>query len=110
MYLVSTSFKLNEGTIMNGFLTPDIGLKGENELGNLQPNLLTTDGPIGFWTGMFPFDENRKKEIYKRLNRTADQIFPIRFRSLDGLLSEVISGKINGFLTIEEGKTIKVSH
>jgi hypothetical protein len=32
MYLVTASFQLNDGTIMNGFLTPDIGLKGENEL------------------------------------------------------------------------------
>ena len=110
MYLVAASFQLNDRTIMNGFLTPDIGLKRENELGNLQPNLLTTDGPIGFWTGMFSFDDKRKNEIYKRLNKTADQIFPIRFSSLNGLSSQVITGTINGFLTIEDGKTIKVSH
>jgi len=109
MYLVAASFQLNDGTIMNGFLTPDTGLKSENELGNLQPNLLTTDGPIGFWTGMFPFDDKRKKEIYKRLNKTGDQIFPIRFSSLAGLSSQVVTGTINGFLTIEDGKTIKVS-
>jgi len=109
MYLVSAQFQLNDGTTMSGFLTPDIGPREENELGNLQPNLLTVDGPIGFWAGMFPFDVERKNRIYKRLNRTADQIFPIRFKSYDGLSSQVIIGTINGFLTIENG-TIKVSH
>ena len=108
-YLVAATFDLEDGTTMNGFLTPDNGQREENELGNLQPNLLTTDGPIGFWTGMFPFDEKRRQEIYNKLDRTADQIFPIRFQSKDGLSSRAMMGTINGFLTIEDGKTITVS-
>ena len=58
---------------------------------------------------MFPFDEKRRQEIYKKLNRTAEQIFPIRFKSKDGLSSRAITGTINGFLTLEDKKSIKVS-
>jgi hypothetical protein len=110
MYIVAAKFQFADGTTMNGFLTPDNGQKEENELGSLQPNLLTVDGPIGFWTGMFPFDVERKKGIYKRLNKSADQLFPIKFKSHDGLTSQAVIGTINGFLTIENGNKIKVSH
>jgi hypothetical protein len=92
MYLVSASFELNDKTTLKGFLTPDFENKGDNALGHIQPNLLTDNGPVGFWTGMFPIDEERRKEIYKQTNKTPDQLFPINLRGLPALPAAALRG------------------
>lgn len=109
IFLVSATFVLKDGTSLNGFATPQSGSVAENELGNIQPHILTEDGPIGFWNGITPLTEPEKRIIYDTLKKTSDQLFPIHFTFEPGLTVGKQSGTINGFLSLENGKTIRIN-
>jgi hypothetical protein len=112
MFLIKAELKLNDGEICLGFITPclEINYQNENDLGFIQPQIFTKSGDrIGFWTGMFPMDQTKISDFYRKLNKPGNQIFPIQFNSIEGLANGITSGKINGFLTIPERNNIVIT-
>jgi hypothetical protein len=112
MFLIKANLKLSNGEIFSGFITPCLETKynNENDLGLIQPQIFTKTGKrICFWTGRFPIDKSEIDKFYQQLDKTSDQIFPIDFYANEGLSNGVISGKINGFLTIGENKNIIIT-
>lgn len=101
IFLIKSNFTLNNGDKYSGFMTPvvEADCRHENDLGYIQPHIITEDTEIiHFWTGMFPIDKEKKSDIYNSLNCTPDEIFPISFSASDTLAKGIITGKINGFL------------
>ena len=112
MFLIKSELKLNDGEIYMGFITPclETDHKNENDLGFIQPQIFTKNGErIGFWTGTFPIDQSEIANFFKKMDKTADQIFPILFKSIEGLARGVASGNINGFLTMPEKNNIVIT-
>jgi hypothetical protein len=111
MFLVRSQISLADGTKFVGFITPAIG-SGEvtdNELGSVQPYLFSKNGTlITFWGGMFGFTDKTKETAYNLLERTASQIFPIRFSAESGLTTGKQMGEIRGFYKVIDFKSQKV--
>jgi hypothetical protein len=111
MFLVRSEMSFADGTKFIGFITPAIGPGevAESELGTVQPYLFSKNGTfVTFWGGMFGFTDEVKKTTYDLLERTAGQIFPIRFRAESGLTTGKQVGEIRGFYKIIDFQSQKV--
>lgn len=112
MFLVKADLKLKNGDVFSGFLTPCLksDYNNENDLGLIQPQIFIKTGErFGFWTGMFPLKSSDIDKFYKMVGKSAEEIFPIEFKAIEGLSIGVTSGKINGFLTIGENRNIMIT-
>ena len=96
MFIVAATFWLADGTIEHGFLTP--APVGGDNLGTIQPQILTERGQVGFWLGCCPPDTKRAYEI---LGREAAFIFPVRFESAVPLAGPKVTGILLGFYCLE---------
>jgi hypothetical protein len=101
-YLVRAKFSLADGTRHIGYLTPG---HASDDLGSVQPLLITPQGQVNFWMGAVHGDT---APLYQKLGRTAAQTFPITFKSDVPLLDGVIFGSIPGFLRLADWKTGRV--
>jgi len=111
MFLVRSQISFADGTKFVGFITPAIGSGevAESELGLVQPYLFSKSRTlVTFWGGMFGFTDEVKKTTYDLLERTAGQIFPIRFSAESGLSKGKQVGEIRGFYKIIDFKSQKV--
>ena len=111
MFLVRSEISFVDGTKLVGFITPAIGSGEvtESELGSVQPYLFSKNGTlITFWGGMFGFTDEVKKTTYDLLERTASQIFPIRFSAESGLTKGKQVGEIRGFYKMTDFESQKV--
>jgi hypothetical protein len=101
-YIVRAKFTLADGTPHIGFLTPAHTV---DELGAIQPLIITPHGHIGFWMGAARGDT---APLYQKLGKDSAQIFPIAFKSDVPLLGGVIFGSIPGFLRLADWKSGRV--
>ena len=101
MLLVSASFTLADGTQQRGFVTPAAQQKGsEADLGLVQPHLfLPGGGWASFWGGLAGIRGEDKARFYRLLERSGEAVFPIRYRTLPGLVDPAEAGEIRGFYT-----------
>ena len=98
-------FELADGTVMSGYVTPNAA---EDDLADVQPHIITHSGQVGFWFGMMPLEDGDLAEYHRRLGRTVDAIFPIRY-SLETHLSDAqCAGIIEGFYAWRNDKTVLV--
>ncbi len=111
MFLVRSQIIFADGTKFIGFITPAIGTGEvmESDLGSVQPHLFSNNGMlVTFWGGVFGFSDDVKKTTYDLLERTASQIFPIRFSAENGLTNGKQAGEIRGFYKMTDFKSQKV--
>jgi len=111
MLLVRSQMVLADGTNFIGFITPahGTGEVNDTELGTVQPNLFSAKGSlVAFWGGMFGISDEVKKSTYNLLERTPNQVFPIRFSAEYGLTQGKQSGEIRGFCKMTDFKSGKV--
>jgi hypothetical protein len=101
-FIVRARFDLADGTTVSGFLTPP-GLDTETfDLGIIQPVVVTRRGQVSFWHGIVTPKPQEIGESYSKLGKQShQQVFPIRFES-DVPLEKPVSGKIPGFLVLED--------
>ena len=82
LFIARTQFTLANGSHHLGFCTPD----PSGELGDLQPVIVTADGPVYFHFDAPPSQETLDAQ-WLRLGAGHEQIFPVHFRCtvlLDG--------------------------
>ena len=101
MLLIPAQFKLNDGTELEGFLTPAVERKTlypADILGSIQPHIWLPSGRSArFWDGTLRRSADEASAVYAELGRGPSQIFPITYSGLPGLATGVISGQIHGF-------------
>ena len=98
-FVVRAKFSLADGTRYIGYLTPG---HAADDLGLIQPMIITPEGQVIFWMGAVPSDTG---PYYQKLGKTAGQIFPVAFKSDVPLVGGVIFGSIPGFLHLADWKT-----
>jgi hypothetical protein len=79
MVIVKAHFTLADGTSMAGYVTPPG--PDSSGLGTIQPQILTRQGQVSFWCGVFKPTREGLLQNYGRLARTAEKVFPVRFSS-----------------------------
>jgi hypothetical protein len=105
MFIVRARLTLADGTQMSGYLTPPV--QGDATLGTLQPAIICGKGQISFWCGMLEPKSTEISENYARLGKSsADQVFPLRFKSDVDLIGGSISGELPGFIVLDDFKSM----
>jgi len=99
MFLVRARFQLADGTVLQGFLTPQLGGEGDApDLGTLQPHIF---GPTArrhsFWDGAIPRSEEARAAFYADVGKSRSGAFPISFSAEPGLSTGTQGGVIEGF-------------
>lgn len=109
MFLVSARLTFADGSEFEGFVTPTPAYGDLSSMGTLQPQIFATSGErFAFWHGGFP-TVGFEKRFYQAFSTTAEHVFPVRFRPLNGLTSSVASGEIPGFMSIPKGDRVVVT-
>ena len=87
MVLVSTRFKLADGTEFEGFSNPPFfGETPALGVSYRQPQMFLPDGRrVGFWFGTLSQVTEGLRELYSTLSRRSSEVFPITYRIAPGL-------------------------
>jgi hypothetical protein len=94
--IVRARFTLADGTRLVGYFTP---CRDQNDLGRVQPQIITDRGQVPFWMGIARADV---APLYAKLGKSADQTFPVSFESDFPLVGKTIKGTIPAFLRLED--------
>ncbi|HXR04808.1 MAG TPA: hypothetical protein VN836_08890 [Verrucomicrobiae bacterium] len=105
MFVVRAVFTLADGSRMQGYCTPP--LRGDNNIGTLQPIIVTDRGQVRFWCGTAAPDLKRLAHSYELLGKDAGRVFPVRFESEVELVGGPAKGSVPGFLVLEDFQTRK---
>ena len=89
-FFVKAKFILNDETVLSGYVTPKSGLSSS------QPVILIEDRRILFWHGTMKPTQNDLLEFYKILNKKAENVFPITWKT-EIEVGDVKTGVIEGF-------------
>ena len=109
VFAIRTQFTLCDGSPFVGYLTPPVegvpspfAFQEDDGSSTRQPAIVTPLGQVPFWFGWFPPDAPTLTEAYRRLGKSAGQVFPIRYRTAVDLTSGVIDGQLKGFLFVQK--------
>jgi hypothetical protein len=105
MFIVRAAFTLADGSKMKGYLTPPG--RGDSNLGQVQPIIISSRGQVRFWCGTGTFDSKRLARNYDFLGKDAQHLFPLRFESEVEIAGGPVSGTLPGFLVLEDFQTRK---
>ncbi len=95
MFVVRATFVLADGSQLVGFVTPPF--RGDSSLGTLQPSVVTDAGQVSFWYGAMGVSQEIVADSYAILDRSASDVFPLRFSSDPPLLGGPVTGQVTGF-------------
>jgi len=88
--IVKAKFKLHDGTIYYGFVTPD------KEFAISQPVIIFENKHIHFWHGVMKPTKKNIKDLCKYLARKSEDIFPLKW-TCEVEIGNIHSGVIKGF-------------
>jgi hypothetical protein len=91
--VVRTKFRLADGSIMIGFITPPLPSDIEKLV---MPEIITPQGQVGLWFAPRLTSEQLAHQ-YELLQRTADEVFPIQYETDFPIIGGPITGRIDGF-------------
>lgn len=95
MFVVRARFTMADGTVAEGYLTPPV--QGMEGIETYQPTIVTSDGQVPLWCGIFPPDEQFLRQSYSFLGKASDEVFPVRYASVVHLSVGTVEGTIAGF-------------
>lgn len=101
MFIVRARFTLADGTQHFGYLTP---ADDPQDLGTIQPQVITKQGQVGFWMGIVLQDT---APLYRTLGKSSAETFPATFESDVPLIGGPLKGTIPAFLHFEDSDRIK---
>jgi hypothetical protein len=105
MFVVRAIFTLADDSRMQGYCTPP--LRGDDNIGILQPIIVTYRGQVRFWCGTAAPDAKRLAHSYELLGKDASCVFPVQFESDVKLVGGPVRGSVPGFLVLEDFQTRK---
>lgn len=104
MFLVACDATLADGSRLQGFLTPSAerGRQEADALGIVQPHLFLPSGKaVGFWGGLIGIPQGVRSQLYQALDRTPDQVFPMRFAAFADVATGLTEVTVRGFYRLE---------
>jgi hypothetical protein len=105
LFLVRAEFSAADGTRFDGFVSPH----EERHLGYTQPTIVTHAGHVRFWFGIVPPTRSALDASYRALEKTAGDLFPLRYRALVAHAGAKLQGEIDGFMHYEAGDTARIA-
>ena len=102
-FIVRATFALADGSRMQGYLTTPV--QGDDDLGRLQPVIITKRGQVIFWYGVIAPSAQVLSQSYEKLGRDATKVFPIQATSSVELAGGPIRATIPGFTVLEDFET-----
>jgi hypothetical protein len=94
MLIARAEFIANDGTRFDGYVYPS----DEHDFGFIQPTIVTDDGQVNFWYGAFPPKPGELGDDYNLVGKTADQLFPVKFRASVEYEGAKLEGAIPAFM------------
>ncbi|HYG38630.1 MAG TPA: hypothetical protein VD908_08430 [Cytophagales bacterium] len=92
-YLIKADFKLNDGTVLKGFFTPQDTNDNEDGISYAQPHVFINEDSYRFWFGIVRPEVQYIAKFYEGLGKKRADVFPITYKSSKGN----IKGRITGF-------------
>ncbi len=105
MLLVRTKFVLADCSELTGFPTPAFKA---NDIGAMQPQVFVDDHIFGFWGGMVGIAQGKRNALYSALGKTPSEVFPVQFEGDKDITDGICSGRIEGFYSVSDGRTIRI--
>jgi hypothetical protein len=103
MFAVKALFTLADNTEFTGYLTPPV-LADREDIGIIQPIIVTDKGQLMFWNGLLKPTKTQLDENYGVLDKSASEVFPVRYRSAVEIEGGAVEGTIDGFLYCRKKK------
>jgi hypothetical protein len=96
MFVARARFTLADGTQHVGYLTPPV--QGDASIATLQPVIVSPRGQVMFWYGVMPPPPEALRDAYAKLEKSAAQVFPLRFESDVAIAGGPVRGQLDGFV------------
>jgi hypothetical protein len=93
MFAVEAEFVSADGTRFTGYATP----QREDNMGWIQPTIVTAGGQVNFWLGAFPPES--LEMAYGTVGKTPSELFPLRYRSVVPTEGVPLEGELHGFMS-----------
>jgi hypothetical protein len=87
----------DDGTHFDGYVYPSFDFN----FGSIQPTIVTDVGQVNFWLGGFPPKPGALESHYALLEKTANDLFPVRFRAVVEHEGVRLEGDVPAFLHYE---------
>jgi len=88
-FIAASDFTLSDGTIFGGYSSPS----DPSGIDYVQPVILTKKGQVRFWFD-HPVSAATLQEQWRSLEKTEDQIFPVRWRSRVPVDKQIVEGLV----------------
>jgi hypothetical protein len=98
MLIARAELVAQDGTRYDGYLYPS----DEPDIAYVQPTIVTEDGQVNFWYGAFPPKPAALEAVYEVLGKTAEQLFPIKFRAVVRYEGAALEGEVPAFMHYED--------
>ena len=103
IYLVSCSFKLTDGTIFQGFISPPLGKSSDF----IHPYIFLNGKLFSFYFGAIKPNMKMVSLKYRQLRKTKEQVFPISLSVVINQVQYRYTGTIQGFSYLGKGFKIE---
>jgi len=95
MFVVRVVFTMADGTVAEGYLTPPV--QGMEGIETYQPTIVSSNGQVPLWFGIFPPAAETLQKSYASLGKTSDRVFPLQYASAVQLSCGKLGGVVPGF-------------
>jgi hypothetical protein len=103
-FIVRAGFVAKDTTRFDGYCYAS----DEDHPGLIQPTIVTEDGQVNFWYGAFAPKRGALERQYQLLGKTAQELFPIRYRALVPARGVKLEGVITAFSHYESPESQRI--
>lgn len=105
IFVVAAEFEAADGTRFDGFVSPH----EEHHVAYVQPTIVAGTRHVRFWFGIVAPKPHVLTASYRVLGKGAEELFPLRYRSLVETVDGDVAGTIDGFMHYAAGSTDKIA-
>jgi hypothetical protein len=104
VFVVLAEFRAADGTRFDGFVSPH----EEQTVGYVQPTIVADETHVRFWFGIVAPKPHVLAAGYRALDKSASELFPLRYCSLVETTDGDVAGTIDGFMHYAAGSTDEI--
>lgn len=106
-FIGKTTFHFKDGTVYTGFTHICNNFDySPVPFSLVMAILLNNDQQESFWSGGIERSEQKIREFYLRIGKTAEEIFPIQYSVNKELVKEPVVGEITGFMSCDNANIV----